>query len=134
MILVNGSEGIGTGFSTLIPTYDLIDVINWFKNKLLGKSVNELIQIILDETNLRCVKKEPLVVVEENKENNKNIKELSIYAEEFNPYKEGIHFDYKILEKIYYHFNNETDINGYSSIDLFCYNNNIKCTAFSPLG
>ena len=43
MILVNGSEGIGTGFSTLIPTYDLIDVINWFKNKLLGKSVNELI-------------------------------------------------------------------------------------------
>ena len=42
MILINGTEGIGTGFSTLIPTYDLFDVINWYKNKLHGKSVNEL--------------------------------------------------------------------------------------------
>ena len=43
MILINGAEGIGTGFSTTVPTYDLIDVINWYKNKLLGKPVNELI-------------------------------------------------------------------------------------------
>ncbi len=42
-ILINGAEGIGTGFSTLIPTYDLNDIINWFKNKLNGKSVIELI-------------------------------------------------------------------------------------------
>jgi DNA topoisomerase-2 len=42
MILINGTEGIGTGFSTTVPTYDLIDVINWYKNKLLGKPVNEL--------------------------------------------------------------------------------------------
>jgi len=43
MILVNGTEGIGTGFSTLIPTYDLHDVINWFKNKLQNNKTSNLI-------------------------------------------------------------------------------------------
>jgi len=42
MVLVNGSEGIGTGFSTMIPTYDLNDIVNWFKNKLNGKKNIEL--------------------------------------------------------------------------------------------
>lgn len=42
MILVNGSEGIGTGFSTMIPTYDLNDIVNWFKNKLNDKKNIEL--------------------------------------------------------------------------------------------
>jgi hypothetical protein len=115
-------------------TYELVYTNFGMDLKAMNQQqFNELIQIILDETNLRCVKKEPLVVVDKNKENNKNIKELSIYAEEFNPYKEGINFDYKILEKIYYTFNNETDINGYSSIDLFCYNNNITTNKFIDL-
>jgi DNA topoisomerase-2 len=43
MVLVNGAEGIGTGFSTLIPNYDLNDVINWFKNKLENKGTNVLV-------------------------------------------------------------------------------------------
>ena len=43
LILVNGSEGIGTGFSTLIPNYDFKDIINWFINKLNNKKTNELI-------------------------------------------------------------------------------------------
>ena len=34
MVLVNGSEGIGTGFSTFIPNYNPVDIINWLKNKL----------------------------------------------------------------------------------------------------
>lgn len=42
MILVNGSEGIGTGFSTLVPTYDLYEIVKWFKNKLENKSVINL--------------------------------------------------------------------------------------------
>jgi DNA topoisomerase-2 len=42
MILVNGSEGIGTGFSTMIPTFDFKDIVNWYKNKLEGKKVNLL--------------------------------------------------------------------------------------------
>jgi DNA topoisomerase-2 len=43
MILVNGSEGIGTGFSTLIPNYDFKDVVNWFINKINGKQTIDLI-------------------------------------------------------------------------------------------
>jgi DNA topoisomerase-2 len=34
LILVNGSEGIGTGFSTNIPNYNIIDIINYLKNRL----------------------------------------------------------------------------------------------------
>jgi len=38
MILINGAEGIGTGFSTFIPNYNPVDVINLLINKLEGKS------------------------------------------------------------------------------------------------
>jgi DNA topoisomerase-2 len=34
MILVNGAKGIGTGFSTEILCYNLLDIINYLKNKL----------------------------------------------------------------------------------------------------
>jgi DNA topoisomerase-2 len=36
MILVNGSKGIGTGFSTEILCYNPIQIIGYLKNKLLG--------------------------------------------------------------------------------------------------
>jgi DNA topoisomerase-2 len=42
MILVNGSEGIGTGFSTLIPNYNHVDIINWYIDKLNNKKTKEL--------------------------------------------------------------------------------------------
>ena len=35
MILVNGTQGIGTGFSSKVPCYNPIDIINNLKNKLL---------------------------------------------------------------------------------------------------
>ena len=38
MILVNGAEGIGTGFSTGIPEFNPDDIINWLRNKLEGKT------------------------------------------------------------------------------------------------
>lgn len=38
MILANGAEGIGTGFSTGIPGYNPADIIGWIRNKLTGKS------------------------------------------------------------------------------------------------
>ena len=44
MILVNGAEGIGTGFSTSIPTYNPLEIINWLENKLNNKK--ESIQLI----------------------------------------------------------------------------------------
>jgi DNA topoisomerase-2 len=36
MILVNGSKGIGTGFSTDIMCYNPIEIIEYLKNKLIG--------------------------------------------------------------------------------------------------
>ena len=42
-ILLNGCEGIGTGFSTLIPNHSLKDLITWFINKLTNKKLPELI-------------------------------------------------------------------------------------------
>ena len=34
LILINGAEGIGTGFSTNIPNFNQNDIINWLLNKL----------------------------------------------------------------------------------------------------
>jgi DNA topoisomerase-2 len=36
MVLVNGSKGIGTGFSTDIMSYQPLQIIDYLKNKLLG--------------------------------------------------------------------------------------------------
>jgi len=36
MVLVNGSKGIGTGFSTDIMCYDPLQIIGYLKNKLMG--------------------------------------------------------------------------------------------------
>jgi DNA topoisomerase-2 len=40
MILVNGSKGIGTGFSTEILSYNPIDIIDYIKNKLNGNGLS----------------------------------------------------------------------------------------------
>ena len=37
MVLVNGSKGIGTGFSTDILSYNVMEIINYLKNKLQNK-------------------------------------------------------------------------------------------------
>jgi len=37
MILVNGAEGIGTGWSTFLPNYNPLDIIKSLKDKLNGK-------------------------------------------------------------------------------------------------
>ena len=42
MILVNGSKGIGTGFSTDIPQYKPQTIINYLFNKLKGKEVDSI--------------------------------------------------------------------------------------------
>jgi DNA topoisomerase-2 len=40
MILINGSKGIGTGFSTDIPPYNPREIINYLKNKLQHKETS----------------------------------------------------------------------------------------------
>jgi len=42
MVLVNGSKGIGTGFSTNILCYNPIEIIRYLKCKLLGETYNEI--------------------------------------------------------------------------------------------
>jgi hypothetical protein len=41
MILVNGSEGIGTGFSTKIPCYNPLDIIDNLQRLIDGKEMKE---------------------------------------------------------------------------------------------
>jgi len=42
MVLVNGTEGIGTGFSTYIPCFNPIDIINNLHNIMDGKKFKEM--------------------------------------------------------------------------------------------
>lgn len=46
MILVNGTSGIGTGYSTDIPQYNPLDLIKNIRDYLKGKSVDELDELI----------------------------------------------------------------------------------------
>jgi len=43
MVLVNGSKGIGTGFSTEILCYNPIDIVKNIKNKIEGKTMYKLL-------------------------------------------------------------------------------------------
>ena len=43
MILVNGTEGIGTGFSTNIPPYNPLDIINNIKRLMKNKSTKPML-------------------------------------------------------------------------------------------
>ena len=42
MLLVNGSKGIGTGFSTDIPPYNPMDIINYIRDVLLKNEPNDI--------------------------------------------------------------------------------------------
>ena len=41
-ILVNGSEGIGTGYSTKVPTYNPVDIINNLKRMIKGDDIKPM--------------------------------------------------------------------------------------------
>ncbi|KAI9916196.1 hypothetical protein PsorP6_017912 [Peronosclerospora sorghi] len=43
MVLVNGSDGIGTGWSSSIPNYNPLDIIKSLKNKINGEEVPPLV-------------------------------------------------------------------------------------------
>lgn len=42
-VLINGADGIGTGYSTKIPNYDAIDVAKYIKNLINNKQTTELV-------------------------------------------------------------------------------------------
>jgi DNA topoisomerase-2 len=43
MILVNGTKGIGTGFSTTIPPFNPKDIVKSIRNKIKGKPIDTLV-------------------------------------------------------------------------------------------
>ena len=42
MVLVNGAEGIGTGFSTFIPCYNPEDIVDNIFRKMKNKEMKEM--------------------------------------------------------------------------------------------
>jgi len=42
MVLVNGANGIGSGYSTIIPSYNPVEIITYLQNKIKGKKNIEL--------------------------------------------------------------------------------------------
>lgn len=49
LVLVNGMNGIGTGYSTFIPNYNPLDLIQWIRNRLSGKEAG--FSVGIGETN-----------------------------------------------------------------------------------
>ena len=45
MVLVNGVDGIGTGYSTFVPCHNIVDIIHWLLNRLQGKTKAENIEV-----------------------------------------------------------------------------------------
>ena len=43
MILINGANGIATGWSTFIPCHNPLDIVAWIQNKIVGKKTPTLI-------------------------------------------------------------------------------------------
>ena len=43
MLLVNGANGIATGWSTFIPNHNPLDIIRWIQNKIAGKTTPRLV-------------------------------------------------------------------------------------------
>ena len=47
MVLVNGAEGIGTGWSTKVPNYDIREVVNNLRRMIDGEDVLPMVSVQL---------------------------------------------------------------------------------------
>ena len=83
-VLINGVDGIGTGWSSTIPNYNIEDIIKYIDNKLLGKKRNiKLIpyynnfkgDVIYDAENDNCM---TYGIINKINDNTLNITELPI--------------------------------------------------------
>lgn len=45
-ILINGAQGIGTGYSTFVPNHNPVDIIKWLKLKLMGYADSDLPEVL----------------------------------------------------------------------------------------
>lgn len=55
MCLVNGAEGIGTGYSTKIPNYDVREVIENVKRMINGEEPQPMVCLIFISTIIFCL-------------------------------------------------------------------------------
>ena len=46
MVLVNGCEGIGTGFSTNVPNYDVREIVTNLKALLAGRPATDMVGVV----------------------------------------------------------------------------------------
>jgi DNA topoisomerase-2 len=46
MILVNGANGVATGFSTTVPNHNPLDIVKWIRLYLAGTSVEDLPELV----------------------------------------------------------------------------------------
>jgi DNA gyrase/topoisomerase IV, subunit A len=51
MVLVNGAEGIGTGWSTKIPNYDVREIIKNIKRMLDGEQPLPMVSFLISTSN-----------------------------------------------------------------------------------
>jgi DNA topoisomerase-2 len=102
MLLVNGSKGIATGYSTTIPSFNPIDIINWIRNHLKVKSGDENKESIEseDESNSESEEeseedsdREEKSESEDEKPKKKVIKKVNIKNPSFHPWYRGFKGD-----------------------------------------
>ena len=47
MVLVNGADGIGTGYSTKIPNFDVREIVRNLKKMLAGEVPDEMVSVVV---------------------------------------------------------------------------------------
>jgi len=106
ILLINGSEGIGTGYSTYIPKYNPNDIINYIKNKLNGKKKQENLKPWYNNFKGSIIKLNNLVYHSKgiyNKHNNKIIiNELPIgtWTDNYKIYLDDLMSKHKFIKSI----------------------------------
>ncbi len=121
MILVNGSEGIGTGWSSEVPKYNPIDIIDYLLNKINNKKNKKLVpyyknfkgKIYYDDKNDRFVTQG---VFEKINSTAINIKELPIgmWNDKYYDFLDNL-IDNKLIKD---YIKNSTDVDVNIDIDI----------------
>jgi DNA topoisomerase-2 len=115
-ILINGCEGIGTGFSTYIPNYNLNDIKFWFINKLTNKK-NKLLEPYYNNFKGKIIKYDDYTYISEGIceiiENNKiKISELPIkyWTSNYHEFLEELIETKNSPIKTYTNFSTDTEV------------------------
>ena len=135
MVLINGVEGIGTGFSTSIPNYNPKDIIQWLENKLNNQpNKNKLIPYyknfkgkIIKYDELTWVS-EGIVQIDEKK-NELHILELplKLWTNDYKEFLEDLIYEGKdSLFKSYVNLSSDVDIHFVLKFDPNNFNEIMK--------